>query len=134
MEFRDDMTVDEAVENYLQTLATVRGFEYNLLYDVAKSEIGNAVLRERQLPLAPTDEHRAKWPPQETIPKKSWERQIPRGLRLMILERDRRQCQDCLSEEDLTIDHIRARSRGGTDDPSNLQVLCRPCNARKGVS
>ena len=31
----------------------------------------------------------------------------------------------------LTIDHIRPRSRGGTDDPSNLQVLCRKCNSSK---
>ena len=30
------------------------------------------------------------------------------------------------------IDHIVPKSRGGTDHPDNLQLLCRRCNARKG--
>jgi 5-methylcytosine-specific restriction endonuclease McrA len=33
----------------------------------------------------------------------------------------------------LEIDHIRPVSRGGTNDPDNLQVLCRDCNAGKGA-
>jgi 5-methylcytosine-specific restriction protein A len=32
---------------------------------------------------------------------------------------------------DLTVDHIIPKSAGGTDDLSNLAVLCRGCNARK---
>jgi 5-methylcytosine-specific restriction protein A len=32
---------------------------------------------------------------------------------------------------DLTADHILPKARGGSDDPSNVQVLCRGCNARK---
>lgn len=32
---------------------------------------------------------------------------------------------------DLTADHIVPKAAGGTDDPSNVQVLCRGCNARK---
>jgi 5-methylcytosine-specific restriction protein A len=32
---------------------------------------------------------------------------------------------------DLTADHIVSKARGGSDEPSNVQVLCRPCNARK---
>lgn len=31
----------------------------------------------------------------------------------------------------LTIDHIRPRSAGGTDERGNLQVLCRGCNSAK---
>jgi 5-methylcytosine-specific restriction endonuclease McrA len=30
-----------------------------------------------------------------------------------------------------TIDHIKARSAGGTDAPGNIQVICRGCNAAK---
>lgn len=33
--------------------------------------------------------------------------------------------------DDLTADHIVAKARGGTDEPSNMQVLCRGCNSRK---
>lgn len=31
------------------------------------------------------------------------------------------------------IDHRTPRSRGGTDDASNINVVCAPCNRRKGV-
>ena len=33
----------------------------------------------------------------------------------------------------LSIDHIKARARGGTSEPSNLRILCVPCNTRKGT-
>ncbi|MFL5910529.1 MAG: HNH endonuclease [Gaiellaceae bacterium] len=32
---------------------------------------------------------------------------------------------------DLTADHIVPKAAGGTDEPSNVQVLCRGCNSRK---
>lgn len=32
---------------------------------------------------------------------------------------------------DLTGDHVIPKDRGGTNDPTNVQVLCRACNARK---
>ena len=32
----------------------------------------------------------------------------------------------------LTVDHIKPRSLGGTDELDNLQILCRQCNSRKG--
>ncbi len=58
---------------------------------------------------------------------------IPVAVREMVLERSGRQCVQCGSPEHLEIDHIRAWSRGGTNDPENLQALCRPCNRRKGA-
>ncbi|RKU21073.1 hypothetical protein C6499_22855 [Candidatus Poribacteria bacterium] len=32
----------------------------------------------------------------------------------------------------MTIDHIYPRSKGGADDPENLQFLCAACNSTKG--
>jgi len=43
-------------------------------------------------------------------------------------------CAACeASEKDvkMTVDHIRPRIQGGTDDTSNLQPLCTSCNSRK---
>lgn len=43
------------------------------------------------------------------------------------------QCRICGSHDDLTLDHIVPLSRGGRNEPSNLQALCRSCNSRKGA-
>ena len=32
----------------------------------------------------------------------------------------------------LTVDHIKPQSKGGTDHPNNLQLLCQACNSTKG--
>jgi len=54
-------------------------------------------------------------------------------LRRSILERDKFLCQFCgrggkSSDIILEIDHIIERSKGGTDDPLNLRVLCTTCH------
>ena len=40
-------------------------------------------------------------------------------------------CEVLFPFRNMTIDHIRPRSRGGTDDPDNLQLLCGACNSTK---
>jgi DNA-directed RNA polymerase subunit RPC12/RpoP len=42
------------------------------------------------------------------------------------------ECVDCGSKENLTIDHIRPVSKGGSDDIKNLQIMCKSCNSKKG--
>ena len=49
-----------------------------------------------------------------------------------VLRRDRFRCQYCGSREQLTIDHILPKSRGGPDSWENLVAACVPCNNRKG--
>ena len=41
-------------------------------------------------------------------------------------------CVECGSTEDMTIDHIKPLSKGGDNHISNLQKMCRKCNASKG--
>jgi len=60
-------------------------------------------------------------------------------LRFQILRRDHYRCRLCgVSARDgqhirLEVDHITARSRGGTNDPMNLMTLCHDCNLGKGA-
>ncbi|YAI82775.1 MAG: HNH endonuclease [cyanobacterium endosymbiont of Rhopalodia sterrenbergii] len=50
-----------------------------------------------------------------------------------ILERDRHTCQYCnYRGEQLTLDHIIPRSRGGAETWENLVAACVRCNVRKG--
>jgi rubredoxin len=62
---------------------------------------------------------------------------IKPSLRFEILKRDDYRCQMCgVTAKDgatLEIDHIHPVSKGGTNEPDNLQVLCRDCNAGKGA-
>lgn len=52
--------------------------------------------------------------------------------RAALLARDGNRCVRCGETDDLTIDHIVPIVHGGTDDYTNLRVLCRPCNSSKG--
>jgi len=82
---------------------------------------------------------------------------VPKSLRRKIFRRDGYACADCgivgweqpnvsqftgarwfsypTPEEDvyLSIDHVVPWSKGGTNAPGNLQVLCTRCNTKKGV-
>lgn len=56
---------------------------------------------------------------------------LSKGARQAILARDGWQCVTCGSDENLEVDHIRPTYVGGSDEPDNLQTLCRKCHRQK---
>lgn len=96
---------------------------------------------------APRDAERMRKEDQAYADRKGWtleqlirhrnkmrDRKIPKSLREYILKRDNYECQYCGSQTRLEIDHIFPFSRGGGNEPENLQVLCKSCNLEKGDS
>lgn len=57
--------------------------------------------------------------------------------RLAIYLRDRFTCLYCLADlhdadpQDVTLDHVRTKSAGGSNHESNLVTSCRACNCRR---
>ncbi len=52
--------------------------------------------------------------------------------RVNIFRRDEGSCQYCGSKQNLTLDHVIPRSRGGKESWENLTTACQACNTRKG--
>lgn len=55
-----------------------------------------------------------------------------RMWRSLIKLRDNHACVYCGSSENLTIDHVRPRCRGGETTASNCVTACLSCNQAKG--
>lgn len=55
----------------------------------------------------------------------------PAFTRFNVFLRDRFTCQYCGAREDLTFDHVRPRSKGGTTTWQNVVAACSTCNLRK---
>lgn len=51
--------------------------------------------------------------------------------RKAIFTRDKYTCQSCGRKDNLTVDHIVQLSHGGTNNPENLQTLCKYCHEKK---
>lgn len=52
---------------------------------------------------------------------------------LTVFAGDGYACRACGSTDDLTVDHVIPRAKGGGHELANLQTLCRSCNSRKGI-
>ena len=56
----------------------------------------------------------------------------PAFTRFNVFLRDGFKCVYCGSHEDLTVDHLIPRSKGGRTSWDNIVAACSPCNLRKG--
>jgi len=45
-----------------------------------------------------------------------------------ILQACTARCSNCETTKDLTINHKKPLSQGGTNDPKNLEILCEKCH------
>ena len=50
-----------------------------------------------------------------------------------LLHKYKFECVHCKTKDNLTIDHIKPVAKGGTSELSNLQILCKSCNSKKGT-
>jgi len=48
------------------------------------------------------------------------------------VKHDQPECVVCGATDDLTVDHVIPKARGGTDDLDNLVTMCRRHNSAKG--
>ena len=53
------------------------------------------------------------------------------SVRNAVWRRDRGQCTECGSRENLEYDHIIPVSKGGGNTVRNLELLCESCNRKK---
>jgi 5-methylcytosine-specific restriction endonuclease McrA len=59
---------------------------------------------------------------------------IPDDVKQLVWIRDEGRCRACGRQDELQYDHIIPIAFGGASSPENLQILCGPCNRRKGAS
>jgi 5-methylcytosine-specific restriction endonuclease McrA len=68
-----------------------------------------------------------------SVPQPSVRGVIPDDVKQLVWQRDGGRCRHCGSQSELQFDHIIPVSMGGASTPDNLQILCGPCNRRKGA-
>ena len=56
---------------------------------------------------------------------------IPEKIRVFVWRRDKGQCANCGSQENLEYDHIIPISKGGSNSARNIELLCEICNRLK---
>ena len=115
MRWRKSQTKKRIDYKYRQTDKGRRSATQRTMRAIAKNPNSKAIKARldrlyRWLRLNKTGKH-AEW----------WQSNVGRG------------CFKCGTHRALTIDHLVPRSKGGSDEVENLQILCRHCNGEKGV-
>lgn len=59
---------------------------------------------------------------------------IAADIKQFVWTRDGGCCRQCGANVELQFDHVIPVAYGGASTPDNLQILCGPCNRRKGAS
>jgi hypothetical protein len=108
--------------------APEQGVEKNHALDIA---VKNSTKSKK---LSKFQEHIKKFPaPRENGALRSRRKYIPAQIQRKIWSRDQGRCRHCDSTRFLEIDHIIPLALGGSDEPDNLRILCRPCNQRAAI-
>lgn len=68
-----------------------------------------------------------------TMPRQNQRGAISDEIKHFVWTRDGGTCRTCGSTSELQFDHVIPVSMGGSSEPENLQILCGPCNRRKGA-
>jgi len=58
-------------------------------------------------------------------------RRVMQFSRRNLMRRDNHLCQYCGAKEQLTVDHIQPKTKGGKSNWTNCVMACLPCNSRK---
>jgi 5-methylcytosine-specific restriction endonuclease McrA len=59
---------------------------------------------------------------------------IPERVRMFVWQSDGGRCVTCGCQERLEYDHIIPLAAGGSNTERNIQLLCEPCNRKKGAT
>jgi len=68
-----------------------------------------------------------------SLPQQATRGAIPDDLKQLVWQRDAGRCRQCGSRHELQFDHIIPLAMGGGTTAENLQILCGPCNRKKGA-
>ena len=71
-------------------------------------------------------------PPKVRKPQIIPPKQLTPGVRSRVYHRDGHRCLKCGTDQELTLDEVVPRSKGGKRSYENCQTLCRTCNGEKG--
>lgn len=71
---------------------------------------------------------------QGQLPVPSQRTGTAREVRQLVWQRDQGRCVYCGATSELQLDHQIPVSMGGSNTEANLQLLCGPCNRRKGAA